>query len=71
MHFLYAIGDSIDEKEAVAFLGNLFDQEVITEREYVLLGSSVSNAALGKLPSPIRNSVRADVLRHIILRLMK
>ncbi|MBQ4116157.1 MAG: CtsR family transcriptional regulator [Clostridia bacterium] len=71
MHFLYAIGDSIDEKESVAFLGNLLDQEVISEREYVLLGSTISNTALSKLPSPIRNSVRADILRHIILRLMK
>lgn len=71
MHFLYAIGDSVDEKEALAFLGNLFDQEVIGEREYILLGSTVSNAALGKLPSAARNTVRADILRHIILRLMK
>lgn len=71
MHFLYAIGDSIDEKEALAFLGNLFDQDVIGEREYILLGSTVSNAALGKLPSAARNTVRADILRHIILRLMK
>ena len=71
MHFLYAIGDSVDEKEAVAFLGNLMDQEVITEREYVLLCSTVSNTALGKLEAIGRNTVRADILRHIILRLMR
>ena len=71
MHFLYAIGDSIDEKEGVAFLGNLLDQEVITEREYVLLGSTISGSALGKLPAGERNAVRADILRHVILRLMK
>jgi transcriptional regulator CtsR len=71
MHFLYAIGEAIDEKEAVAFLGNLADKDIITEREYVLLCSSLSNAALGKLPSVARNTVRADILRHIILRLMK
>lgn len=71
MHFLYAIGDSVDEKEAAAFLGNLCDKEVINEREYVLLGSTLSNAALGKLSPSARNTVRADILRHIILRLMK
>ena len=71
MHFLYAIGDSVDEKEAVAFLGNLMDQDVITEREYVLLCSTVSNTALGKLEAIGRNTVRADILRHIILRLMR
>ena len=71
MHFLYAIGDGADEKEAMAFLGNLFDKDIITEREYVLLASTVSNGALGKLPTDARNTVRADILRHIILRLMK
>ena len=68
MHFLYAIGDSVDEKEAAAFLGNLCDKEVINEREYVLLGSTLSNVALGKLSPSARNTVRADILRHIILR---
>jgi len=71
MHFLYAVGDSVDEKEAVAFLGNLYDKEVITEREYILLCSTLSNGALSKLPSEARNTVRADILRHVILRLMK
>lgn len=71
MHFLYAIGSSVDEKEAVAFLGNLLDQEIISEREYVLLSGTLSNTALGKLDGVGRNTVRADILRHIILRLMK
>ena len=71
MHFLYAVGDSVEEKEAFAFLVNLYDKDVITEREYVLLTSTVSNTALGKLPITARNTLRADILRHIILRLMK
>ena len=71
MHFLYAIGDSVEEKEAFAFLVNLYDKDVITEREYVLLTSTVSNTALGKLPIAVRNTLRSDILRHIILRLMK
>ena len=71
MHFLYAIGSSVDEKEAAAFLGNLLDQGVLSEREYLLLCTTLSNTALGKLDSAGRNTVRADILRHIILRLMK
>ena len=71
MHFLYAIGSELDERSAVAFLGNLLDEGFLTEREYVLLGSTVSNTALGNLPVMARNSVRADIMRHIILRLMK
>jgi len=70
MHFLYAIGDSVDEKEAVAFLRNLIDKEVITAREYVLLASALSNNALVNIAPEYRNTVRADILRQIILRLM-
>ncbi len=71
MHFLYALGDSIDEREANAFLGNLYDKEVITEREYMLLASTLSNTTLSKMSPGDRNIVRADIMRHIILRLMK
>ena len=42
MHFLYAIGDSVDEKEGIAFLTNLFDMEVITKRELILLCSTIN-----------------------------
>ena len=70
MHFLYAIGDSVDEKEAIAFLRNLIDKEVVTAREYVLLASTLSNNALVKIAPEYRNTVRADILRQIILRLM-
>ena len=71
MHFLYAIGNELDERSAIAFLGNLMNEGFLTEREYVLLGSTVSNTALGNLPTVARNAVRADIMRHIILRLMK
>lgn len=71
MHFLYAIGDSLDEREANAFLKNLLDQDIITERELILLSSSMSNTSLSALPGEYRNKVRADILRQIILRLMK
>jgi len=71
MHFLYAVGSELDERSAVAFLGNLMNEGFLTEREYILLGSTVSNTALGNLPTVARNAVRADIMRHIILRLMK
>lgn len=71
MHFLYAIGETLDEREAKAFLGNLYDKEILSEREYRLLSSCVSTASLGSLPAEMRNTARADMMRHIILTLMK
>lgn len=70
MHFFCAIGDTIDEREALAYLKNLYGNDLITERELKLAYAAVSNAALASTPLPLRGAVRADVLKQIILALM-
>lgn len=70
MHFFQAIGDSVDEKEARAYLINLRDNGLITDREARLIASAVSSGALGKLDKEGKNKVRADILRHVILTLL-
>ena len=71
MHFFCAIGDSIEESEALAYLKNLFGNACITERELVICAASLSNAALSALPPSARATVRADVFKQIILSLMQ
>ena len=70
MHFFQVIGDSVDEKEARAYLINLRDNGLITDREARLIASAVSSGALGKLDKDEKNKVRADILRHVILTLL-
>lgn len=70
MHFFYAIGDSIDESEAAAYLKNLLGNSIINEREYAMIYSALSGAALSGVPAVSRENVRADIFRHIILALM-
>ncbi len=70
MHFFYAIGEYIDESEAAAYLRNLLGNNIINEREYKIISASISNAALASIEARGRNSVRADIMRHIILSLM-
>lgn len=61
-HFLYAIGDSIDMASCTAFVKNLFDNELITEREkYIISG------ALSAIPD---DTVRANVFKQIVLAIM-
>ncbi|MBE6555853.1 MAG: CtsR family transcriptional regulator [Ruminococcaceae bacterium] len=71
MHFFYAIGDAIDEKEARAYLVNLLDQDIITPREALIIEHAVSGAALQDLTSDVARTVRARMFRHILLSLMK
>lgn len=70
MHFFYAVGDDIGEKEAVAYLKNLLGNSIITEREYNIIKNALSDSALSALPNDKKEAARADIFRHIILALM-
>lgn len=71
MHFFHAVGDSIDEGEAMAFLRNLRDNGVIEPREAEIMAASLSEKALARVEPRGRAFVRADVMRHVLLSLLK
>lgn len=70
MHFFYAIGNSIDERESVAYLNNLLGSDIISEREYAIARSALADASLSGIDGGARDVVRANIFRHIILALM-
>ncbi len=70
MHFFHAIGDELDERNAAVFISNLYEREIITEREARLMKASLCGSSLEKVDPTYRNRVRADIMRHIILTLM-
>ncbi len=70
MHFFCAIGDAIEEREALAYLDNLRGTGLITEREERLCAAALSAAALSELSPSLRPYVRASVFRQMILSLM-
>ncbi len=63
MHFIYAIGDELDQKTSVAFIKNLHENSLITDRE-----AKISAAALKYTPD---NISRANIMRQIILAIME
>lgn len=70
MHFFHAIGDSLEENEARAYIGNLLDRGILTDREGAIVAAALSGNALDAVTVEKRNAVRADVMRHIIMTLM-
>lgn len=70
MHFFCAIGDSIDEAEAIAYLKNLYGNGFLSERETNLAAASMSGAALSAIPISLRKEVRAQIFKQILLSLM-
>ncbi len=71
MHFFHAIGQSLSEDEARAYIRNLTENEIVTTREAALISSAVSSSALDRLDRSYGNIVRADIMRHILMTLMR
>lgn len=71
MHFFYAIGDAISERDTAAYLQNLLGNDLITEREAKMIRAATSDSALGDIHPAARDAIRARVFRHIILSVMK
>ena len=71
MHFFQAVGQTLSEDEARAYIRNLMENEVITAREAALINAAVSASALDRLERTSANIVRADIMRHILMTLMR
>ena len=70
MHFFYAIGRTLDEQEARAYLQNLLGNGIVTEREAKMIAACVSDGALSDVTPEGRRVVRANIFKHILLSLM-
>lgn len=71
MHFFHAIGSELSETEAAAYVSNLFGNGIVSEKEASIITAAMANAALAAVPSQYRNCLRADILRHVILSLIR
>ncbi len=70
MHFFYAIGDAIDEREALAYVQNLEGNGFVSTREAKMIVAAISDAALSDVTPAGRSIVRANIFKHILLSLI-
>ncbi len=62
------IGDSLTEEECGRMIGQLKEQEMITEDEAALMASSVSSRAMGvPLPDALKNALRAKMMKSMLM----
>ena len=71
MHFFCAIGNEIDESEANAYLNNLAEHALLSERSYRIARAALSGAALASVHPAHRNRLRAEIFKQMILSLMR
>ena len=71
MHFFHAVGDSLDERDAVVLVRNLRDRGIVDTVTAEVMASSMAERALARIEPKGRAAVRADIMRHILLALLK
>ena len=71
MHFFHAVGDTISESEAKAYLQNLSDNGFVSKRESGIIRNALSDSALQNVTPTGRGTVRAQIFRHILLSLVE
>ncbi|NMB28170.1 MAG: CtsR family transcriptional regulator [Tissierellia bacterium] len=65
-----AIGNSVTKNKAYHIIEGLIEEEVITLREGSLMKAAIEDIALGSVTSG-RNYLRADILKNMLLILMR
>ena len=71
MHFFFAVGQTLEEGEARAYLINLLEEGFVTEREAAMANAVLSAKALSSVTPEGRSIVRADLFKHLLLSLMQ
>lgn len=67
MHVINSLGDQVDLPSARAILGNLAESGALTGDLARTLLSAVGDKALGAVPRELRDQVRADILKNVLI----
>ena len=67
MHVINSLGDRVDLPSARAILGNLVQSGALEESLGRTLLAAVGDKALGAVPRDLRDRVRADVLKNVLI----
>jgi len=67
MHVMNSLGDQVDLPSARAILSNLVQAGALEEHTGRALLAAVGDRALGAVPREIRDTVRADIMKQVLI----
>ncbi|HEX3027358.1 MAG TPA: CtsR family transcriptional regulator [Clostridia bacterium] len=71
MHIVNSIGDRIDAESARIFIDNLSDSGIVGEESARLMRASLSNTVYRVVPQEIKDNLRAEIFKRMLLSLLK
>ncbi|HHV95824.1 MAG TPA: CtsR family transcriptional regulator [Clostridiaceae bacterium] len=70
MHIINSLGDSITQQLAEVFIVNLAENNIINEREALLMKAATNDKVLGSLSKTNKDRVRASILKNMLVSLL-
>lgn len=70
MHTINSIGNHISSSVSVAMLNNLYQQDIMSKEARDLIGVAMSDRAYMGIPNDIRDTIRATLLKNMLLTLL-
>ena len=70
MRFFHAVGPSLDAESGRIYLAELIKAQILSQKEGELILAGLSERALSSLPRGVREKVRAEIFRSVILELL-
>ena len=69
IHIINSIGDSVDSRKAAAVVKELLTRNIITVQTAKILTAAVAERPYQSVPAEYRDTVRAAVLKNMLLNL--
>ena len=70
MHIILSMGDEISQHSADIYIENFIDLNIISESDKKLLKAAVNDNSLKSIPVFLRDSVRADILKNMLMKII-
>lgn len=64
------IQDEITQSEALQLIEEMANRELLSQREYVILSSAITDRALSN-PLKMENRLRANILKNVLINIVK
>ncbi|HPB17573.1 MAG: CtsR family transcriptional regulator [Clostridia bacterium] len=70
MHIILSMGDEISQHSADIYIENFIDLNIISESDKKLLKAAVNDNSLKSIPVFLRDRVRADILKNMLMKII-
>ena len=67
MHVVNSIGDSLDKMTAEVMLKNLYREQILDIKSANVMAVALSDRALRNAPQSIRDNLRADIFKNMLI----